>query len=53
VLIARTLPNPKRAADYTLEFIRYHQRRNYQAYRSHRKRRILELKKWKNLKVSL
>jgi hypothetical protein len=33
--------------------LKYHTRRNYQAYLSHRKLRMKELKKWKSLKTSL
>jgi len=47
------LPDPKRQAEYVLKFVRYHQQRNYQAYKSHRKGRLEELKKWKTLKMSL
>jgi hypothetical protein len=36
-----------------LILLEYHTRRNYQAYQSHRKRRMLELKKWESLKTSL
>ena len=37
------MPNPKQEAEYVLKFVRYHQQRNYQAYQSHRKRRLKEL----------
>jgi hypothetical protein len=47
------LPEPKREPEYVLIFVQYHQRRNYQAYLSHRKRRLEELENWKTLKMSL
>jgi hypothetical protein len=52
-LIEATFPNPKRDLNYILIVLEYHTRRNHQAYQSHRKRRMKELKKWKSLKVSL
>jgi hypothetical protein len=52
-LIEGSLPDPKRVAAYILELIGYHQRRNYQAYQSHRKTRLKELKQWPSLKLSL
>jgi hypothetical protein len=52
-LIEATFPNPKRDLSYILIVLEYHTRRNHQAYQSHRKRRMKELKKWKSLKVSL
>jgi hypothetical protein len=52
-LIEWSLPDPKRQADYVLQCVRYHQQRNYQAYQSHRKSRLRELKTWKTLKLSL
>jgi hypothetical protein len=48
-----SFPQPKRQPAYLLILIDYHTRRNDQAYRSHRKRRLKELKKWKSLKTSL
>jgi len=36
-----------------LEWVCYHQRRNHCAYQSHRKRRLEELKQWKDLDLSL
>jgi ribosomal protein S21 len=53
LLIERSLPEPKRQLGYVLILVEYHTRRNYQAYKSHRKRRIKELKKWQSLKKSL
>jgi hypothetical protein len=50
LLIERTFPDPKRQLSYMLLVIEYHTRRNHQAYISHRKRRLTELKKWKSLK---
>ena len=44
-------PDPKREPGYVLTLLEYHTRRNYQAYKSHRKRRMKELKKWKSLKI--
>jgi hypothetical protein len=48
-----SFPQPKRQPAYLLLLLGYHTRRNDQAYRSHRKRRLKELKKWKSLKPSL
>ena len=53
LLIEHTFPNPKRKPSYVLIVLEYHTRRNYQAYKSHRKGRMKELKKWKSLKKSL
>lgn len=53
MLIEQTFPQPKREPSYVLIVLEYYTRRNYQAYQSHRKRRIKELKKWKSLKKSL
>ena len=53
LLIEGIFPAPKRQRSYVLILLEYHTRRNYQAYKSHRKRRMKELKKWKSLKVSL
>jgi hypothetical protein len=52
-LIESCLPEPQRQPSYVLLLVAYHTRRNYQAYKSHRKRRMKELKKWKSLKMSL
>jgi hypothetical protein len=49
----RNFPEPKRHEAYLLILIDYHTKRNDQAYRSHRKRRLRELKRWKSLKTSL
>jgi hypothetical protein len=46
-------PQPINQPGYVLILLQYHTRRNYQAYRSHRKRRVKELKKWKSLKKTL
>ena len=53
LLIEGCFPEPKRQPGYVLILLAYHNRRNYQAYKSHRKRRMKELKKWQSLKVSL
>jgi len=53
LLIERSFPEPKRQLSYVLILLEYHTRRNDQAYRSHRKRRMKELKTWKSLKTSL
>ena len=53
LLLECSLPDPKRESSYVLILLEYHTRRNYQAYQSHRKRRMLELKKWDSLKTSL
>jgi hypothetical protein len=54
LLIEGCFPEPKRQPGYVLILLAYHtRRRNYQAYKSHRKRRMKELKKWKSLKMSL
>jgi hypothetical protein len=48
-----SFPEAKRQPSYVLTLLRYHTQRNYQAYESHRKRRMKELKTWKSLKTSL
>jgi hypothetical protein len=53
LLIERSFPDPKRELIYVLILVEYHTRRNHQAYQSHRKRRMKELKKWNSLKMSL
>ena len=53
LLIERSFPEPKGQIRYVLILVEYHTRRNHQAYLSHRKRRMKELKKWKPLKTSL
>jgi hypothetical protein len=35
--------------DYAIKIIAYYQRRNYHAYRSHRKKKMKELKTWRNM----
>jgi len=47
-----SFPQPKRQPSYVLILVAYHTRRNHQAYQSHCKRRLKELKKWKSLKTS-
>jgi len=53
LLIERSFPRPKGEITHVLNVLQYHTRRNYQAYQSHRKRRMKELEKWKSLKTSL
>ena len=53
LLMQCSFPEPKREQAYLLVLMDYHTNRNDQAYRSHRKRRLKELKKWKSLKTSL
>jgi hypothetical protein len=53
LLMECSFPQPKHQPAYLLLLVDYHTRRNDQAYRSHRKRRLKELKKWKSLKMSL
>ena len=48
-----SFPDPKREPSYILTLLKYHTQRNHQAYKSHRKRRMKDLKKWKSLKTSL
>ena len=50
LLIESCFPDPKRELNYVLILVEYHTRRNHQAYLSHHKRRMKELKKWKSLK---
>ena len=52
LLIESSFPELKRQPSYVLTLLDYHTRRNYQAYLSHHKRRIKELKKWNSLKKS-
>jgi hypothetical protein len=52
-LMAASFPEPKRDSSNLLIVLDYRTRRNYQAYKSHRKLRMQELKKWKSLKMSL
>ena len=53
LLVERSFPHPNAEISYVLIVLQYHTRRNYQAYKSHRKRRMKELGKWKSLKTSL
>jgi hypothetical protein len=53
LLIESRFPEQKRELNHVLIVLKYHTQRNYQAYLSHRKRRMKELKKWKSLKKSL
>lgn len=53
LLMECSFPRPKDQPAYILIVLNYHTRRNYQAYKSHRKRRLKELKKWNSLKTSL
>ena len=48
-----SFPRPKNQPAYILIVLDYYTQRNYQAYKSHRKRRMKQLKKWKSLKMSL
>ena len=48
-----SFPRPKNQPAYILIVLDYHARRNYQAYKSHRKRRMKQLKTWKSIKMSL
>ena len=50
MLIEASFPSPKQRPSYILIVLRYHNRRNHQAYLSHRKRQMKKLKKWKSLK---
>ena len=53
LLMQCSFPEPKRQQAYLLILVDYYKNRNDQAYRSHRKRRLKELKKWKSLETSL
>ena len=53
LLIEHSFPEPKRRISHVLILLKYHTRRNHQAYKSHRKRRLKELKEWESLQVSL
>jgi len=48
-----SFPQPKREPAYLALLIDYHTHRNHQAYLSHRKRGLKEIKEWKSLKMSL
>jgi hypothetical protein len=50
LLIEGCFAEPKSQPSYVLIVLEYHTRRNYQAYLSHRKSRMKELRKWKSLK---
>ena len=50
LLIESAFPEPKQQPGYVLILLEYHTRRNYAAYKSHRKRKMKELRKWKSLK---
>jgi len=49
LLIEGSFPDLKGEPGYVLILVEYHTRRNDQAYRSHRKRRMKELSKWKSI----
>ena len=53
LLMESSFPRPKSQPAYILIVLNYYTQRNYQAYKSHRKRRMKELKTWKSLEVSL
>jgi len=53
LLLEGSFPQPKRERGYRLILLHYHQDRNDQAYRSHRKRGINKLNKWKSIETSL
>jgi len=53
LLIESSFPDLKRDLSHVLIVLNYYHRRNDQAYQSHWKRRMKELKQWKSLKTSL
>ena len=53
LLLEGSFPHPKGEDTYRLLLVTYHQKRNDQAYRSHRKRTLQRLKTWKSLEVAL
>jgi hypothetical protein len=53
LLIESSFPDLKRDLSHVLIVLNYYNQRTHQAYLSHYKRRIKELKKWKSLKKSL
>jgi len=53
LLIASSIPDLKRDLSHVLIVLNYYNQRNDQAYQSHWKRRMKELKQWKSLKTSL
>ena len=53
LLMESSFAAPKRELSHVLIVLNYYTQRNYQAYRSHRKRKVKELKKWSSLKKSL
>ena len=52
LLLEGSFPQPKHQSSYRKLLLNYHQQRNDQAYRSHRKRTMKKLRKWKSLKSS-
>jgi len=50
LLIESAFPEPKQQPGYVLILLKYHTRRNFVAYKSHRKRKMKELGQWKSLK---
>ncbi len=52
-LLEWSLPYRRREVEYVIKWVRYHQRRNYRAYLSHRKHRHKQLQSWNDLQVSL
>jgi SRSO17 transposase len=53
LLLEGSFPQPKRERGYRLILVNYHEDRNDQAYRSHRKRGLNKLDKWKSIETSL